>query len=239
LFVNAYSSYNAVVSGYDTTKTKYETDAKAYNTAVEDRKKDPKKELPARPDKPTPPAAYSGMKLLLSGQILSTVTETWGTEIKKLTGTEAVLATTFASSVYSYDQLELAKSFHNRIGYLVASGTNDKAKTAGVGATFGRLGQGVQTTFAKASPFLWTTADANAKPGMQVSLLPEYAGSGSWVDWTVTTKPTIQYGVKQLATLSSFEAPAAASASTVALDGASQMAAATAVAAAAIAATMY
>lgn len=56
---------------------------------------------------------------------------------------------------------------------------------ASVGATFGRLGQGESTTYANGTPFLWNKEESAARPGMMISLFPEYkrvtAGSSGTV----------------------------------------------------------
>jgi hypothetical protein len=80
---------------------------------VEDRKKDPKKTLPERPNMPSVPAAYSGPKLLLSTQIVNNVSDEWGDEIKKMTGMEGLLVTdgtTAANKVF--DLAKLSATFH-------------------------------------------------------------------------------------------------------------------------------
>jgi len=65
MFLQAYEVYNSVKKDFESKKSTYETDKKAYETAVEDRKKDPKKELPKRPSNPAAPGAYSGPSLQL------------------------------------------------------------------------------------------------------------------------------------------------------------------------------
>jgi len=71
---------------------------------------------------PSPPGAYAGPKFLLSGQVATKVTETWGTEILKMTGSmDAVLATGSTSGRYTYAVGDLIKSFHNRVSYATMS----------------------------------------------------------------------------------------------------------------------
>lgn len=192
LFTTAYGVYNKVVEGYNSDKSTYDTKKTEYETAVEDRKKDPKKTLPTRPNMPSVPAGYSGPKLLLTGQTADPITETWDKKIKEdMTGFEGLLAT----AAGAYDATKLTSIHANRISYLAASGSNDKTKVTGVGATFGRLGQGLNTQFAStdATPFVWQKDISAARPGMQVSLLPEYVRStdnlknaNGWNDWTLT-----------------------------------------------------
>jgi len=177
MFTEAYAVYAAVKSGYDSEKSTYDTKKTEYETAVEDRKKDPKKTLPTRPNMPSVPASYSGPVWILSTQNMASPTKTWG-DYKKETGINGVLATDESSGTYSFTQSNLAKSFHNRIGYLqVAKETisaNNKVG-AGVGATFGRLGQGKNTMYDTGKPFLWNKEETGARPGMMVSMFPEYA----------------------------------------------------------------
>jgi len=160
-FMNAYGVYNEVVKGYNSLKTTYDTDKTAYETAVEDRKKDPKKTLPTRPNMPSVPSAYSGPKLLLSGQTANPVVD-WGTTILKESGINGVLATQMSSSILKYDQADLAKTFSNRLRYVTlaadttgVTGAPAAAKFEGASATFGRLGAGISTQLDNAVPFKW------------------------------------------------------------------------------------
>lgn len=86
--------YNAQATAYNALKSTYDTDKTAYETAVEDKKKDPKKTVPTRPNMPSPPAAYSGPQMMLSSQNIATVTQKWSDQIKKMTGVmDGVIAT--------------------------------------------------------------------------------------------------------------------------------------------------
>jgi len=176
MFTEAYGVYAAVKSGYDSEKTTYDTKKSEYETAVEDRKKDPKKTLPTRPNMPSVPAAYSGPVWILSTQNVASPAKSWG-DFKTEAGINGVLATDKSSTgVYTFDQTNLVKSFHNRIGYMQAN--KDDTATAvgvGVGATFGRLGQGKNTMYDTGKPFLWNKEETAARPGMMVSLFPEYS----------------------------------------------------------------
>lgn len=241
----AYGVYNTQVTAYDAVVATYKTDKTAYEEAFEKLKKDPKTTLPKRPDYPTVIGAYDGPELKLAGQILGTVADTWATTFKT-TWTkpfQGLIATDkSAKGVYSYDQANIKATFHNRASYLVISATDSKDAIGGVGATFGRLGQGVATMVAKGSPFLWQKAITSAKPGMQVSLLPEYDNADStWADWTLTTAtaPKFSYKLGAFATLSSFEAPSTPAAAEKITVGAFNLAAGSMVAAAAIASTMF
>lgn len=238
--------YNAQVTAYNALKTTYDTDKTAYETAVEDKKKDPKKTVPTRPNMPSQPAAYSGPELRLSGQNIASVTDTWGVKILGLTGElNGVIATSVKADNAPatttrpvYDQATLITNFHNRVSYATISTTSDKSKMAGVNMAFGRLGQGDNMSFANGTPFQWTKAETTSKPGMQVSLFPEYNGD-TLTDWTVTTAPTINYGIKTFAALSTFETPSQPAAATAIADAAVNMAAASVVAVAAVASTMF
>lgn len=111
---------------------------------------------------------------------------------------------------------------------------------AEVAVAFGRLGQGAATNFKNGSPFQWTIAETTSKPGMQVSLFPEY-NSDTMPDWTIASgsEPTLNYGIKTFAALSDFETPAQPAAATAIADAAINMAAASVVAVAAVASTMF
>lgn len=126
---------------------------------------------------PSVPAGYSGPEWILSTQNVATVAsgKSWA-DYKTIAGTNGVLVTDVSSGTFSFDQTNLAKTFHNRIGYLQVT-KDDSASTkvgAGVGATFGRLGQGDSTLYANGKPFLWNKEETGARPGMMVSLFPEY-----------------------------------------------------------------
>lgn len=192
---------------------------------------------------PSVPAAYSGPYFMLSTQNMDTPSKSWTDDIKKeKTAIQVLLAT--ESDAYTAGNL--GKSFHNRVGYLMASKTSSKDAIKGVGATFGRLGQGVNTQLDNASPFLWNKAESNARPGFMVSLFPEYvrANSGTtnngWNDWVVTTtQPTIEAGVKTLLTAKDFDSPTAPSAATAIADVASKLATASLATATLVAASLF
>jgi len=189
---------------------------------------------------PSATAAYAGPNLRLKGQLETKITDTWA-EILKLKGPmDGLLATGMKDGMYTYDVAELAASFHNRVNYVVMSIEADPKKTGGVGVTFGRLGQGKTTMVADGSPFAWATSTATTKPGMQLSLFPEYKDK-TMADWSVdaTKGPTFSYKTNTFASINDFEAPSAPTAGVAIKDsGAINMAAASMVAVAAIAATM-
>jgi len=189
---------------------------------------------------PSATAAYAGPNLRLKGQLETKITDTWA-EIAKLKGPmDGLLATGMTDGMYTYDVAELGKSFHNRVNYVVMSAANDATKTAGVGVTFGRLGQGKTTMIADGSPFAWGASTATTKPGMQLSIFPEYKDK-DMADWAVdaTKGPTFSYKTTAFASLDAFDAPSAPTAGVAIKDsGAINMAAASMVAVAAIAATM-
>lgn len=94
-----------MVNGYNSLKSTYDTDKTAYETAVEDRKKDPKKTLPTRPNMPSQPAAYVGPTWILSTQNVQTVAsgKAWA-DYKTIKGTNGVLVTDSASAnKYTFD----------------------------------------------------------------------------------------------------------------------------------------
>lgn len=118
LFTQTYAVYAAVKSGYDTEKSTYDTKKSEYETAVDDRKKDAKKTLPTRPNMPSVPAEYSGPKWILATQNVASPAKSWDA-YKTDKAMNGVLCTDVnGSGVYSFDQTNLGKTFHNRIGYL-------------------------------------------------------------------------------------------------------------------------
>lgn len=234
MILNAYDVYKAQKTAFEALKTTYDTKKKEYEDAVEAKKTDPKKEVPTRPDMPSTPAAYSGPKFLLAQELVATK---WASDIKTSTTVgESLLATAMTTAgVYSYDQAELATKFHNRVSYLMASATNAFSPATAyqyVGATWGRLGQGQSTMTANASPFLWRTELSTAKPGMMVSIFPDYTrgttGAG-YAKWTVTSAnpTTISYKIAAFAAASEFAAPGTPTAAEAITVGAVQAAAAT------------
>lgn len=96
------------------------------------------------------------------------------------------------------------------------------------------------------TPFFWGTAVAAARPGMQISVLPEFVshattGPTAVNDWTVAANaPGVTINVKEatLATWTDYEAPAQPAAATAISVGAQALAASMA-AAAAVATTMF
>lgn len=124
---------------------------------------------------------------------------------------------------------------------MTVDSAGDRTKTTGVAHSFGRLGQSKdQYPGATASPFYWATTDSSSKPTLQVSLLPEFGGSAStdWNDWGVSQTFTLEWSVNPLATVSSFDAPSAPGAATAITVGA-QALAASLVAAATVATTLF
>lgn len=182
MITSAYDVYNAQVTTYNAAKTTYDTDKTAYETAFEAAKKDTTPgttTVPTRPDMPTAPSAYSGPQFFLTGQVIASPTETWGTTFKttKTGAVDAVLANVRSTAgVWSYDQAKIASIFHKRISYLTGAQAGTASTIKYVGATFGRLGQGEVTSLSGTttpSPFLWDTPVTAARPGMMFSLFPE------------------------------------------------------------------
>jgi len=188
--------------------------------------------------------------LILDGQVAKSVVD-WATTIKddKTGVIQGVLSTKYvsASKTYSYDKTELGTKFHNRMTYLVAAADKTtKGAITNVGHTFGRFGQGKQTTLANASPFVWNAAATGNKPGLMVSLFADYtadkdAMATAWSDWSVTSgnAADISYNVKTLAAMTDFAPPATPAAATAIADGASKLAVASLVASAAVASALF
>lgn len=247
MITSAYDVYNAQKTTYETAKTAYETDKTAYETAFEAAKKDAgKTTVPTRPDMPTAPSAYAGPQFYLGTQIANPIATTWTNIIAKTGAVDAVLANVNTAGVLTFDQSKLAGTFHTRVSYLTAAQDNALATNIKyVGATFGRLGQAENTSLSGTttpSPFLWDTAVAGARPGMMFSLFPEMGtqGASGFNSWTTTTTaPTVNYALKAFAAITSFDAPSAPAAATAITVGATQVAAASIVAAAAVASTMF
>jgi len=236
--------YLAVTSGYDSDKSTYDSAKTAYETAFTANAKDGKTTVPTRPDKPSTPAAYTGAYFLLDDQALAAPTQTWGTSIKAMTGTEMVLATEFTSSLPTYTVGNLGK-FNNRLSYYQTSADDSVAFVVGtneVQAAFGRLGQSATMGGLPWSPFYWGTVSASStkKPAMQISVLPEYFVN-TRADYTADSNGdtvNIEVSTAAWATLSSYGKPTTPTAATAISVGAKYLAASIS-AVATIAATLY
>lgn len=108
--------------------------------------------------------------------------------------------------------------------------------------TFGRLGQSSDTTIANGSPFVWVTATGtNEAPGFQVSLFPEHT-DGSSADWSIAAASNnfkLKAKAKAFASISVPTPPSAPSAAKAPATTGAQALAASVIAAATVAATMF
>lgn len=141
---------------------------------------------------PTPvPAAYAGFSLKLSDQVVPSggkAPSNWGA-IKLLTGMQSTLDT-----IGDGTEPSLMKK-DNTVNYLSCyEGTSvpdaDTAIQAGVGKSFGRLGQGAEVgALATApKPFIWDSTTTAARPGMMVSIFPSEGNIITKADKFLTIK---------------------------------------------------
>ena len=242
-----FEPYTAVTTKFDADKSTYDTAKTDYETAFTANAKDNKTTVPTRPDMPSVPAAYSGPSLLLSDQVGSSVTswDTGATSVKLgKTGTEMVLATGGSIASPTYSAAAIATHFHNRYAYYQLSNayTNTYTPTLAtdeVAAAFGRLGQSKLMDNTSGTPFLWASSSqaATQKPGMQISILPEFV-SGTRTDWGTGDNAVINCVTKTFASVSDFESPTTPTAATAISVGA-QALAASLIASAAVASTLF
>lgn len=200
-------AFTSALTDYNTAKTTYEASVKA-------RKEDSSKELAKRPDMPTPrPPAYSGIQLNISGLSKATP-DTWVTTVKGLT-TEMDCVLQNKGMTNTAEPNLLLRD--NTINYLPSWGgpTEPSPKTmqAGVGKAYGRLGGSALAS--APAPFIWTTLDSTALPGMMVSIFP-YNG-----DVVTNDAKPITISAKQvaLASVDLWKAPTQPAAASAIVDG--------------------
>lgn len=180
-----YSVYGAVCTGYDSAVTSYEASRKTYEAGTNT----------VRPDKPTAPAAYSGMTLITDNA--TTTSANW-TTLKAATTNSAYLRTA-APSTFTGTDAEIAK-IGNAISYLQISADDSVTYVdQTVSHAFGKLGQDKTLGItAGATPFIWQKTALAKVPGVQISLFPEPTYSSTDFSNAATTvsyaNPTIVAG---------------------------------------------
>jgi len=232
------STYNSVSTAFTAAVQKYNTDKKAYEDSVKARKEDSSKELAKRPDMPTPvPAAYSGLSLKLSDQVVpsgGSAPSNW-VAIKALTNMAASLDTNGDGTEPSLVKKDSSVNYLSAWEGAAAPAAN-AAVQAGVGKAFGRLGQGAKTgALATApKPFIWDSNTTAARPGMMVSIFPKAGDVITATDKFVTIK------AKEMAieSVDFWAAPAQPTAASPITDGAKMLISSVMVASAVVSATL-
>lgn len=226
-----YDAYSTQVSTYNTAKDDYNTKKDAYNKALSDeaaRMKDffksifePATVIPERPCQPTRLAAFDGVDF-------------------KYATTAAITDANKLLNHGTFNQSGMlqvpAASF--KVGYQIANADASAVTAmAGVGHTYGLFGQGTAQTAATTLPFQWKLADATKAHYMMVSILPS-AGTG--LSLAASKKIEITWTAKAFGTAYASVAKPSQPDATVAPDSASAKAlAASAIAVAAVAASLF
>jgi hypothetical protein len=232
------------IAVYNTAGGNYQSAVNTFNDHVKNAKVSEKLDA-----KSVTLSGYSGMQMNIDNTNADTA---FSTTLKDATGADqmrAFLATSLTNSVYGYTKANIAGSFNNRYSYLTVAGDASAAANTlvdgEVAHTFGRLGQGPAVNLANGTPFIWQTVGSAKVPGMNINVFPEAVKTGNnmvWTKWTTTasTVLTIEAKLKTQATVADeFKVNSySGEIKEVAVDGA-QALAASLVAAATVAATMF
>jgi len=131
-----------------------------------------------------------------------------------------------------------AAKFHTRKGYLVSTADNSGTSVTDVGHVFGRLGEGNGNYPGVAKPFYWgTPVTGTDKSAIMISLFPEtYDDAGL----DSTAKEIVVEGkAYEWEAVTSFDSPTQPAATTEAKVGAYGLAAASFIAIASVASSLY
>lgn len=209
--MNGFQGGNDFATYFDAAVGTYDTNAKKYTDYVDALKTDPSTTAVDKPSKPENNYSFTGWTFnsCVTDTAKTTLdkckndgADGWGTASGGLghKDTTANLKTVWpntkkaSETTLGYSTTELAANFANRNTYIqvspdetaTLSPANTFTDATYVAHTFGRLGQGKDVDFTNGKPFLFEVSSGSSKkPGFQISLFPEVEGAPlDWTDWS-------------------------------------------------------